>query len=122
MSQFVSHILQPIACGASFNQILQSRVRESHVTVRESYITAYCMWSVIQSQSPISISLVSFQRNVPKEFVSHILQPIACGVSFNLNLQSQSHWCLFNGTRQRKPIGLDYRLRFEIEEMTIRIQ
>ena len=29
--------------------------------------TAYCIWSVIQSQSPISISLVSFQRNVAKE-------------------------------------------------------
>jgi len=29
--------------------------------------TAYCIWSVIWSQSPISISLVSFQRNVVKE-------------------------------------------------------
>ena len=29
--------------------------------------TPYCIWSVIQSQSPILISLVSFQRNVAKE-------------------------------------------------------
>jgi len=29
--------------------------------------TAYCIWSVILSQSPISISHVSFQRNVVKE-------------------------------------------------------
>ena len=29
--------------------------------------TAYCIWSVIQSQSPISILLVSFPRNVAKE-------------------------------------------------------
>ena len=29
--------------------------------------TAYCIWIVIESQSPISISLVSFQRNVGKE-------------------------------------------------------
>ena len=28
---------------------------------------AYCIWSDFQSQSPISISLVSFQQNVPKE-------------------------------------------------------
>ena len=29
--------------------------------------TANCIWSAIQSQSPISISLVSFRRNVAKE-------------------------------------------------------
>ena len=29
--------------------------------------TAYCIWSLIDSQSPISISLVSYQRNVVKE-------------------------------------------------------
>jgi len=29
--------------------------------------TAYCIWSDSQSESPISISLVSFQRNVVKE-------------------------------------------------------
>jgi len=28
--------------------------------------TAYCIWSVIQSQFPLAISLVSFQRNVVK--------------------------------------------------------
>ena len=56
MSQFVRHMSQPIACGVSFNQILQSQVRESYVTVRESYVTAYCMWSVIQSNPPISSS------------------------------------------------------------------
>jgi len=67
MSQFVSHMSQPIACGVSFNQILQSQVRESYVTVRGSYVTANCMWSVIQSNLPISIQLVSFQRNVAKE-------------------------------------------------------
>ena len=31
------------------------------------FITAYCIWSVIESQFPISISLVSFQGNVAKE-------------------------------------------------------
>jgi len=29
--------------------------------------TAYCIWSVIESQSPISIFLVSFQRNEVQE-------------------------------------------------------
>jgi len=48
-------MVQRIACGVSFNQILQSQVRESYVTVRESYATACCTWSVIQSNSPISI-------------------------------------------------------------------
>ena len=48
-------------------------LQEMHVDVAKKYMlmllwsTAYCMWSVIKSQSPISISLVSFQRNVAKE-------------------------------------------------------
>jgi len=33
----------------------------------DSSTTAYCIWSVIYSQSRISISLVSFQRNLVKE-------------------------------------------------------
>jgi len=49
----------------------------------------------------------------------HHLQPIAFGVSFNLNLQSQSFWSLFNGPWQMRPGGLDSRLRFEIEETTL---
>ena len=47
--------MQHFARGVSFNQILQSQVRESYFTVRESCITAYYMWSVIQSNPPISI-------------------------------------------------------------------
>ena len=47
------------------------------------------------------------------------VQPIAFGVSFNHNLQSQSHWSLFNGTWQKRPRELDSRLRFEIQEMTL---
>jgi len=41
------------------------------------------------------------------------LQPVAFGVSFNLNPQSQSHWSLFNGTWQKRPRELDHRWRFE---------
>jgi len=39
------------------------------ITLRSLLIeaTPYCIWSVIQSRSPISISLVSFQRNAAKE-------------------------------------------------------
>jgi len=45
-----------------------------------------------------------------------------CGVSFNFNLHSQSPWSLFNGMWQKRPSELDYRLRFEIEEMTLQMQ
>jgi len=51
-----------------------------------------------------------------------IVQPIAFGVSFHPNLQSQSHWSLFNGTRQKRPRELDHRLRFEIGEPTLQMQ
>ena len=50
------------------------------------------------------------------------LQPIAFGVLFHLNLQSQSPRSLFNGTWQKRPRGLDHRLRFENEEMTLQMQ
>jgi len=62
------------------------------------------------------------------KFVAHkwttyrMLQPIAFGVSFNLNLQSQSPWSLFNGPWQKRPRELDHRLRFEIDEMTLQMQ
>jgi len=50
------------------------------------------------------------------------VQPIAFGVSFHLNLHSQSHWSLFNGTWQTRVRELDSRLGFEIQEMTLQMQ
>jgi len=38
------------------------------------------------------------------------------------NLQSQSPWSLFNGMWQNRPRELDYRFRFEIEEVTLQMQ
>ena len=91
-SNSVEHV-QPIACGVSllhsqicsswviyhsswdicYSQlhvechffILQSEVRELYITVREPYVTAYCMWSVISSFSNLnrwSSSLGLFYR------------------------------------------------------------
>ena len=51
-----------------------------------------------------------------------ILQPIAFGVSLNLNLQYQSPWSLFIGTWQKRTREQDDRLRFEFEEMTLQMQ
>ena len=34
--------------------ILKSEVRESYITVREPYVTAYCMWSVIAQFSNLN--------------------------------------------------------------------
>ena len=50
------------------------------------------------------------------------IQPIAFRVSFNLNLQSQSPWCLFNGTWQKRFKELEPRLRFETVKMTLQMQ
>ena len=50
------------------------------------------------------------------------LQPIAFGVSLNLNVQSQSPWSLFNGTSLKRPRELDHQLRIENEEMTLQSQ
>jgi len=43
-------------------------------------------------------------------------------MSFNLNLQSQSHSSLFDGTWQQRLREQDHRLRFEIEEKTLEMQ
>jgi len=77
--------IQPIACGVSFHQILQSQVRESYVTVRESYVTAYCMWSVIPSNPPISSSWVICHSSW---VIFHSLLHVECHAikSSNLNL------------------------------------
>ena len=50
------------------------------------------------------------------------VQPVAFGVSFDLSLQSQSPWSLFNGTWQKRRRKLDHRLSFEIGEMTLQMQ
>ena len=55
--------------------------------------------------------------------MTHVqVQPIAFEVSFSLNVQSQFDWSLFNGTWQKRPRKLDYRFRFENEEMTLQMQ
>ena len=46
------------------------------------------------------------------------IQPIAVGVSFNLNLQPLSPWSLFHRLWQKRPRELEHQSRFEIEEMT----
>jgi len=55
-----------------------------------------------------------------------MIQPIAFGVSFQLNLQSQSQsqsqWSLFNRTWRKRPRKLDHRLRFEMAVMTLQMQ
>jgi len=51
-----------------------------------------------------------------------VWQPIIFGVSFNLILQSQSNWSLFNGTRQKRRRELDDRLSFGIGETTLQMQ
>jgi len=50
------------------------------------------------------------------------VQPIAFGVSFNLNLQSQSHSSLLNETWQKRPNELNHSLGFETEEITHQMQ
>jgi len=43
-------------------------------------------------------------------------QPTAFGVSFNLNLQSQSHWSIFNRTRQERPTEIDHRWDLRVKK------
>ena len=50
------------------------------------------------------------------------VEPIACEVSFDDNLQSQSAWSLFNGTWPKRLGELDHRLRIEEEETTLEMQ
>jgi len=72
---------------------------------RDGYIQRHMQWFVVVCPRLWSVSL-------------HV-QPIAFGVSFHLNLQSQSHWSLFNGTWQMRTREIDHRLRFEIEEIKL---
>ena len=55
-------------------------------------------------------------------FLDHWLQPIAFGVSFNLNLQSPSRGSLCHGTYQKTPRKLDYRFKSETAEGTLQTQ
>ena len=61
----------------AYMYVLHWYIHDIHVCIMSMYysvmhdmhvcITAYCIWSVIPSQPPISIPLVSYQQNVAKE-------------------------------------------------------
>ena len=55
-------------------------------------------------------------------FLDNMYSHLRFQVSFILNLQSQSHCSLFDGTWQKRPRELDYRLRFEKTETALQIQ
>jgi len=68
-----------------------------------------------------------YKRDIHKRLVDCLsftkeAQPVAFGVSLNLNLQSQSPWSLFNRTWKKRHEELDHRLRFENEETTLQMQ
>jgi len=69
----------------------------TYATPRPQYICVEFFFNEVQIQ---------YQRIFLKR-----VQPIAFGVSLNLNLQSQSPWSLFNGTWQKRPRELDYGLK-----------
>ena len=52
---------------------------------------------------------------------SEIQHLVAFGVSFNLILQSESNWSLFNGTWPKKSKLLYDRLRFEVGGLTLQM-
>ena len=59
-----------------FNSRSMILVEHTDLQLKPNDITAYCVWSVIESQSPISISLVSFQRNVIIYFSRSLLDVV----------------------------------------------
>ena len=76
--EFSSSFAQPIAFwskeppsseGVSYLlcSLIMNPEEEGPPQIELLLCAAYCIWRVIQSSSPISISLVSFQRNVAKE-------------------------------------------------------
>ena len=65
------------------------------------------------------LSLTHFSKS--ESFYWKLIVGVAFGMSFHLNLKSQSPWSLFNGTWQKRIRKLDYRLRFEIKEITLQI-
>ena len=96
---------------------VDSRKKGQILTLRCRYVQQHCidkMWS------RISLLDVRESRKWSHDAltnVSDLLQPIAFGMSCNLNLQSQSCECLFNKSRQQRPRERDQRLRFENEEI-----
>jgi len=97
----------------------------SHVTHQSCHEPVMSHTSHATNQSavlPRTHFLLSFDYHEERYDPLNIVQPIAVGVSFNLNLQSQSHMSLFNGAWQKRSRGLDHRLRSEKEEMALQMQ
>ena len=54
--------------------------------------------------------------------ITACINPIAFGLSFNLNLQSRFPWSFFRETWPTRARKLKHRLRFEIDKMTLQMQ
>ena len=80
-----------------------------HSDIYTAYTATHCnsqksaLHLVIVCLVARSLQHTATHCNTEIECIQKYIQPIAFGVSFNLNLQSQSHWSLFNGTRQKRP-------------------
>jgi len=60
------------------------------------------------------IMCIAYFLHITQFYVTSMgIQPVAFGVSCNLNFQSQSPWSVFNGAWYKGPRALDHRLRFE---------
>ena len=85
-------------------------------------VTGHIFQSCIHTQSLHTQSLHMHSHCIHCIRLESYIQPIAFGVSLNLYLPSHSPWSLFIGTWQKRPRELDYRLRLEIEGITLRMQ
>ena len=135
MIALIGNAVQPTAFGVLFNLMLQHTATHCN-TPQHTATHCNVLFNLnLQSQSHWFLFKGTWQKR-PRELddrfrsekeertleIHQAVQPIAFGVSFNFNLQSQSPWSPVNGTLQKRPRELESRLRFEIEEITPEMQ
>ena len=96
--------------SCTLDQVLPLEERYTWFDVYTSYTCIDFMKYSLWKQDIYVVDLYEFD-----------VQPIAFGLQFNLNLQSQYPWSLFNRTWQKRPRELECRMGFENEEMTLKI-
>jgi len=104
---------QIIARMAQLNRLSSSLGPFCHVPLKIDLLD----WDVRMRSSATSIAIHKIIARI-----CVYVQPTANAVALDLILESQSKRSLFNGAWQKRPRELNTRLRFDIGEMTLRLQ
>ena len=105
----------PQSCSSAARRFASSWSRWIYYQIIGSFPQKQIRWNALQTGFQWIRTFIQTNPGPNLALNSQSYSLLHVGLSFNrnLNLKSQSHWSLFNGTWQKWHRGLDHQLRFD---------